>query len=218
MKNLDDKLLNSINELTKRVNEESNEIIANSDILRDEVEQKFSDICQNSDKKHDELNIQLKTLDERREEYFAEFKEELESLNVKIEEVLDSVGITIQEKLKETNSAFQIKLSQEAQEAQTHRAEVDFDISGLKEKLESIDQGLNEVNEKLHEFEQNKRNNLIFYGLNNELRETPDILMSKIQTIIKVTLGIRRDIAVQKVSRIYNGNYKQNSQYPFIKC
>ena len=71
--------------------------------------------------------------------------------------------------------------------------------------MESLDQGLNEVNEKIHEFEQNKKNNLIFYGLNNELRETPDILMSKIQTIIKVTLGVRRDIAIQKVSRIYNG-------------
>jgi len=143
--------------------------------------------------------------DDRREEYFSDFKEELEGLNVKIEEVLDNVGITIQDKLKETNVTFQNKMAQEAQESQTHRAEVEFDISGLKEKMESLDQGLNEVNEKIHEFEQNKKNNLIFYGLNNELRETPDILMSKIQTIIKVTLGIRRDIAIQKVSRIYNG-------------
>ena len=31
-------------------------------------------------------------------------KDELESVNSKIEEVLDSVGITIQDKLKETNS------------------------------------------------------------------------------------------------------------------
>ncbi len=33
------------------------------------------------------------------------FQDELESLNSKIEEVLDNVGITIQEKLMETNSS-----------------------------------------------------------------------------------------------------------------
>ena len=56
-----------------------------------------------------------------------------------------------------------------------------------------------QVNEKVYEFEQNKRNNLIFYGLNNETRETPEMLMSKIQTIIRVTLGVRRDITLSKV-------------------
>ena len=143
----------------------------------------------------------------------AELKEELEGLNGKIEEVLDSVGITIQEKLKETNSSFQLKIAQEAQEAQNQRAETDFDIASLKERMESIDQGISEVrnvffatfivffqlNEKVYEFEQNKRNNLIFYGLNNEARETPELLIAKIQNIIRVTLGIRRDINLSKV-------------------
>ena len=91
------------------------------------------------------------------------------------------------------------------QEAQSQRAEIEFDVSGLKEKIESLDQGLAEVNEKLHEFEQNKRNNLIFYGLNNDVKETPELLMSKIQTIIKVSVGIRRDIPIPKVMRMYNG-------------
>ena len=81
----------------------------------------------------------------RREEVFAEFKEELEGLNGKIEEVLDSVGITIQDKLKETNSSFQLKLAQEAQDAQNQRAETDFDIASLKERMEAIDQGITEV-------------------------------------------------------------------------
>ena len=93
----------------------------------------------------------------------------------------------------------------EAQEAQSQRAEIEFEVSGLKDKMDSLDQGLAEVNEKLHEFEQNKRNNLIFYGLNNDVKETPELLMSKIQTIIKVSVGIRRDIPIPKVMRMYNG-------------
>ena len=130
----------------------------------------------------------------------------MESLNSKIEEVLDSVGITIQEKLMETNSgyyydyfklivalfhdlylpltwsksksqcrvltlwggaieaqtrgvthltshlqntpliiyilAFQATMSAEAQNGQAHRAEVDFDMNGIKEKMEILDQGI----------------------------------------------------------------------------
>ena len=50
------------------------------------------------------LQSRQEVSDRRREEYFAEFKEELEGLNSKIEEVLDNVGMTIQEKLKETSS------------------------------------------------------------------------------------------------------------------
>ena len=61
-----------------------------------------------------------------------------------------------------------------------------------------------QLNEKVYEFEQNKRNNLIFYGLNNESRETPEILIAKIQNIIRVTLGIRRDINLTKVSQDFN--------------
>ena len=82
---------------------------------------------------------------------------------------------------------------------------IEFDVSGLKEKIEAMDQGLCELNEKIHEFEQNKRNNLIFYGLNNDSKETPELLLSKVQSIVKVTLGIRREIPIPKVTRMYNG-------------
>jgi hypothetical protein len=109
--------------------------------------------------------------------------------------------MTIQEKLKETDSSLQLRLAQEAQEAQSQRAETEFDIAGLKDRLEAMDQGLNEVNEKVHEFEQNKRNNLIFYGLNNEARETPEVLISKVQAILRSTLGIRREIVLSRVGR-----------------
>ena len=208
LNNVDSKLVAITNEISKRINDESTELVANQDIFKDEAEQKMNDINQLCDDRYEEIGEVIKLSDKRREEYFKDFKDDLKGLNLKIEEVLDSVGITIQDKLKETNMTLQNKMALEAQEAQSHRAEIEFDVSGLKEKIESIDQGLSEVNEKLHEFEQNKRNNLIFYGLNNEIKETPDILLSKIQTIIRVTLGVRRDIPIPKVTRMYNGKHK----------
>ena len=211
--NLEEKVGASLNEIIKQINDDSTELSANHDIFKDEVEQKLLDLNQHFEVQYEELLNLVKTADGRREEYFTEFKDELKGLNLKIEEVLDSVGITIQEKLKETNVNIQTKMASEASEAQTHRAEIEFDVSGLKEKIESIDQGLMELNEKIHEFEQNKRNNLIFYGLNNDSKETPDMLLSKVQSIIKVTLGIRREIPIPKVIRMYNGKLSKHKTY-----
>ena len=216
VENLKEKVGVSINEIIKQMNDDSTELSANHDIFKDEVDQRLLEINQHFESQHEELSNMMRISDGRREEYFQDFKDELRSLNLKIEEVLDSVGITIQEKLKETNLTIQSKMDSESQEAQSHRAEIEFDVSGLKEKIEAMDQGLCELNEKIHEFEQNKRNNLIFYGLNNDSKETPELLLSKVQSIVKVTLGIRREIPIPKVTRMYNG--KTFAQLFSVKC
>ena len=205
LNNIDTKVTASICDISQKIADETAEIIANQDIFREQTEEKLNQMSHICDDHYDEMNELIKSSDKRREEYFSDFKDELKGLNLKIEEVLDSVGITIQEKLKETNLTIQNKMELESQEAQSHRAEIEFDVSGLKDKIDSIDQGLAELNEKIHEFEQNKRNNLIFYGLNNEAKETPEMLLAKIQSIIRVTLGVRREIPIPKVVRVYNG-------------
>ena len=109
------------------------------------MQEKISEVVVKTNERFSEIENRQENGERRREGAFAEFKEELEGLNGKIEEVLDSVGITIQDKLKETNSSFQLKLAQEAQDAQNQRAETDFDIASLKERMEAIDQGITEV-------------------------------------------------------------------------
>ena len=42
------------------------------------------------------------------------------------------------------------------------------------------------MNEKMYDFEQNKRNNLIFYGIPSDSEETEETLAQNIQRIIKV--------------------------------
>ena len=113
--------------------------------FREELQDKISEVVVKTNERFSEIENRQENGERRREGAFAEFKEELEGLNGKIEEVLDSVGITIQDKLKETNSSFQLKLAQEAQDAQNQRAETDFDIASLKERMEAIDQGITEV-------------------------------------------------------------------------
>ena len=71
----------------------------------------------------------------------------------------------------------------------------------FKEDLETVMERVEEINEKMYDFEANKRNNLIFYGLPNESREVQSALQQKITQIIRTNMGIRRDIPVAKVIR-----------------
>ena len=73
------------------------------------------------------------------------------------------------------------------------------DMRQFKDDLESVMERVEEINEKMYDFEANKRNNLIFYGLPNESREVQSALLQKITHIIKTSMGIRRDIPVAKV-------------------
>ena len=72
----------------------------------------------------------------------------------------------------------------------------------FKEDLETVMERVEEINEKMYDFEANKRNNLIFYGLPNESREVQSALQQKITQIIRTNMGIRRDIPVAKVMEV----------------
>ena len=51
---------------------------------------------------------------------------------------------------------------------------------GTKGQIETLFARIDDINEKMYEFETNKKNNLIFYGINGEQRETPAKLMMKV--------------------------------------
>ena len=52
--------------------------------------------------------------------------------------------------------------------------------AGAHEQIQELIERVDEINEKMYEFEVNKRNNLIFYGIQQEQRETPTILRNKV--------------------------------------
>ena len=77
------------------------------------------------------------------------------------------------------------------------------DMKSFKDELESVMERVEEINEKMYDFEANKRNNLIFYGIPNETKEVQTALLQKITQIIRTSLGIRRDIPVAKVCQLF---------------
>ena len=61
------------------------------------------------------------------------------------------------------------------------------------------------LQEKMYEFEQNKKNNLILYGITTKHPETSESLRTRIANIFRDHLNIRRDIPVQRATRVHTG-------------
>ena len=53
-------------------------------------------------------------------------------------------------------------------------------MRSFKEELTALMDRVEDINEKMYDFEANKRNNLIFYGIPNEARETHSMLRQKV--------------------------------------
>ena len=78
-------------------------------------------------------------------------------------------------------------------------------IKGVNEKMESVTIQIDDIQEKMYDFEQNKRNNLIFYGVPGEDRENRDDLRIKIANLLRLHLNMRREIPISKASRMLTG-------------
>ena len=78
-------------------------------------------------------------------------------------------------------------------------------ILQLGDKVERIDNALEHVQEKMYDFEANKKNNLIIYGIPNEAHERENNLTIKVKELIKAEMKIRRELVITSASRMFTG-------------
>ena len=58
------------------------------------------------------------------------------------------------------------------------------------------------MNEKMYDFEQNKRNNLIFYGMPSDHEETPESLALSVQRLLKEKMLLKREMIITQVHTV----------------
>ena len=93
--------------------------------------------------------------------------------------------------------------------------DMDDRIKNLNENFETMTIQLEDVQEKMYDFEQNKKNNLIFYGVPGDNRESKDDLKHKIANLLKLRLNIRREIPILRASRMLTGSVFVRIQHNF---
>ena len=57
----------------------------------------------------------------------------------------------------------------------------------------------------MYEFEQSKKNNLILYGITTRHPETSESLRTRVSTIFRDNLNIKRDLPVLRATRVQTG-------------
>ena len=104
--------------------------------------------------------------------------------------MLDGVGWSVLEMLEKTTSHLMNKIQTTVKESeQGGMSEIEAQVALVKELLDGLAGKVNDMNEKMYDFEQNKRNNLIFYGIGNDPDETSHSLAVKMTGVIRSVIG-----------------------------
>merc|ERR1719347_514849 len=170
---------------------------------------------QSVDDLRDELTSQVMVVKEISKGVQEEFNDRLEALNSilndeksnneeKIEELreaLDGIDIDIKSKIQTTTDQLMNKIHDEVKLNGEGKAGIGLEISTVKDMLESLSSRVSAMNEKMYDFEANKRNNLIFYGIPNDPQETADTLIDKIQEVLRDKMLMKRDIMITQALR-----------------
>ena len=98
--------------------------------------------------------------------------------------------------------------------------------SGTENRIQEMVERIENIQEKMYDFEINKRNNLLFYGIKEDRRETPSELLSKvslslqlsdcggvyclpwclqIKCVLRDSFTVKREITISSASRMFSG-------------
>ena len=111
----------------------------------------------------------------------AQIKETISDIDQRSQQDLQGFQTSIEERIAALNQTFSSNIQNISGQVES---EADFNEE-TKAQINTLFSRIDEINEKLYEFEVNKKNNLIFYGLAGENRETPSVLIMKVGIIFK---------------------------------
>ena len=150
----------------------------------------------------------------------AKLAEKMETIDSKNQESVNNLNLNMEERIESLQGNFVNNIQNLSGQMES---ESSFN-ENTKEQINILFSRIDDIHEKLYEFETSKKNNLIFYGISGEHRETPSELMAKVRNddmdgghashiffafqitaILKTTLSLRRDIVITKAARIQTG-------------
>ena len=91
------------------------------------------------------------------------------------------------------------KLDRVVRGLESNQRNQQLDVEAFKSEGNNLIAQISDISDKVLEFEENKRNNLIFYGIPNDIHETHSTLNQKIVEIFKINLQMRTEIIFKKV-------------------
>ena len=132
------------------------------------------------------------------------FQTELKTLTNKMDSVED-ILLKEKERLDKLQQISGMSMMDVERKLDEKDEEVDTRIDSLTDQLDELKSSMENVHEKMYDYEASKKNNLIFYGIPKEEKETAKTLILKIKSIIQNRLNIKRYISISGACRLFSG-------------
>jgi len=152
----------------------------------------------------DDVEIQInsfKSSSEGQVDSVMEDNENLKGNYSNLEQKVKDIKVEAQGKMQALLTA----TKEQRREYKSKFVDMDVEFSRMRERLETMNLILDDIQEKMYEFEQNKKNNIILHGVTTKHPETSESLRKRIVDIFRDNLNIRRDVPVTRASRIHTG-------------
>ena len=150
-----------------------------------------------TEKRNKDLEEKILCLSHKLENRLAFVEESTSRKNKDFDEKLQSLV----EKVFSLDGAFQ----EECEENEEKLQDFEEKVSSYKDKIETATAMIEDIQEKMYDYEITKKNNLIFYGIPTEKDESKEKLLQTIQNMIKIQLKFQRDVGIESINRVLNG-------------
>jgi hypothetical protein len=147
-----------------------------------------------------EMELKMELKEKADEIQKNNFIETVEMFKTDIRDIKDNLIQTITK-----IETFEVKNHEEKAGLGKRNEKIEENIQQMTDKVERVANALEHVQEKMYDFEANKKNNLIFYGITNEGHEKENKLIMKVKELIKANMNVRRELVITTASRMFTG-------------
>ena len=136
---------------------------------------------------------------------------ELRALTNKVER-MENLLLTERERVDHLQQISGLSMIDVERKMDLKEEEVETRIGNLSFQLDDLKATMENVHDKMYDFGNSRKNNLIFYGIPREERENGKTLMIKIKSLITTRLNIKRYIGVSSAARLLTGHLQITSK------
>ena len=129
----------------------------------------------------------------------AKLAEKMETIDSKNQESVNNLNLNMEERIESLQGNFVNNIQNLSGQMES---ESSFN-ENTKDQINILFSRIDDIHEKLYEFETSKKNNLIFYGIPNEAHEKESKLIMKVRELIKASMKVK-----------YKGEKFNNSFFP----
>jgi chromosome segregation ATPase len=195
-----------LNDIKEKQEEENKQLKESVDTLNTKIVAELEQETARCDKAVENSRTELSGLiDEKIDALKGELMETIEKMSEQVavvektnSESLSSLKLSIEEKIENMEKSLKLDIAGITGQMNNESS----NNEGTKEQIETLFARIDDINEKMYEFETNKKNNLIFYGVNGEQRETPEKLMMKVLVLLLFVCPTQLQLVISLESKL----------------